>query len=132
MAAPGKPGVTVTGATELRRALRRFDDRVTDIDPVAVDAAEIIEARALELVPVMDGVLRGSIRVEGYQGGAVVEAGGDNVPYAWVIHFGWKGHGIEPQPFLYDASDERYQAVLAKYDDKVDKEIRRLDREAPK
>ena len=38
------------------------------------------------------------------------------MPYAGPMHFGWRARAIDPNPFLYDALDERRDEVVAAYE----------------
>lgn len=116
--APGK--VEIEGLGDLRRALKGLEDGVADLKAINLQAAQIVADQAESLVPVGSGALRDSIRAAGQAGAGVVRAGKTSVPYAGVIHFGWPGHNIEPQPFLYDALDERRRQVLDVYDKALD------------
>jgi hypothetical protein len=51
--------------------------------------------------------------------------------YAGVIHFGWPRHNIEPQPFLYDALDKRFDEVTKLYELRIAALVQKLDRETP-
>ncbi len=51
--------------------------------------------------------------------------------YAGVIHFGWPRHNIEPQPFLYDALDKRFDEVVRVYEKRITDLVHKLDRETP-
>lgn len=128
----GRAAVEVEGGPELRRAFRKYGDRVDDLKDVHRDAAGIVEAEAETLVPVLTGTLRDTIRTSGTRSGAAVIAGRNRtVPYAGPIHFGWRVRNIEPQPFLYDALDRRRGEVIQRYQEGVDELIHRFDREAP-
>jgi hypothetical protein len=129
--AGGKAGVEVEGAKELRKALKRMDGRLDDLKDTHKAAAEIVAAAARPLVPVRTGALLSSLRTDRRASGASVLAGRSRIPYAGVIHFGWPGHNIEPQPFLYEALDARREEVAEAYDRKIGELVRRLDREAP-
>lgn len=110
-----KPSLTVTGADDLRKALRQFDDGTADLKKTHADAAKIVEERAVQLVPRRSGALAGSIRSTGQARQGVVRSGRASVPWAGPIHFGWPARNIAPQPFLYDALDERSGEVIAAY-----------------
>lgn len=129
--ARSQPTVQIEGARELRKALKRTDDRLDDLKDLHKRAAEPVADEARELVPVAEGDLRDSIRQDRRAAGAAVLAGRRAVPYAGVIHFGWPAHGIEPDPFLYDAADHRAADVRAAYAAGVDDLLRKLDREMP-
>ena len=126
-----KPGIEVEGGPQLRRAFKKLGDRASDLTQLHGDIGEIVEETAAELVPVASGRLRDSIRHTKRKTGATVLAGRRSVPYAGPIHFGWRARNIEPQPFLYDAIDDRRGEILARYNDTVDGLVRRFDVEAP-
>lgn len=130
---PGRrgPAVVVEGGPQLRRALRRMGDGLDDLKDAHHDAGELVADEARAIVPVDEGALQGSIRANRRANGADVLAGSARVPYAGPIHFGWAAHGIEPDPFLYDALDRRRDAVRDAYDKGVSDLVRRFDREAP-
>lgn len=115
-----KPTITIEGARRLRKALRSVDGGVDDLKSTHAESAQIVERRAAELVPRRSGALGGSIRSSGQAAGGVVRSGRARVPYAGVIHFGWAARNISPQPFLYDALDDRRTEVLDVYAARVD------------
>jgi hypothetical protein len=127
-----RAGVEVEGAPELRRAFRKLGDRADDLKGVHREAAELVADRAESLVPRLTGRLAGTIRTSAGKTGSAVLAGRSLVPYAGPIHFGWRARNIEPQPFLYDALDDRREAILDRYADAVESMVHRFDREAPK
>lgn len=116
--------IRVEGARELRRALKNIDGGTTDLKTVHADAAALVEQRAAQIVPRRSGHLEASIRSSGQARQGIVRAGKASVPYAGVIHFGWPAHNIAPQPFLYDALDQRATEVVDLYEKRVDKLIR--------
>ena len=129
--AAGKPAVQVTGAKELRRALKTMDHRLDDLKDVHSDAGELVASRARQLVPYLSGALGESIRTDRRATGASVLAGRSRIPYAGPIHFGWPGHNIEPQPFLYEALEDRREDVANLYALGIEVLVEKLDRETP-
>lgn len=128
----GRAAVEVDGAPELRRAFRKLDGRLDDLKDLSRDAAEVVEDRADKLVPVLTGKLRGTLRTTASaKVGAVLAGGRTMVPYAGPIHFGWRARNIAPQPFLYDALDDRRDEVVRVYSEGVANLVHRFDREAP-
>lgn len=79
------------------------------------ELAEDITTDARSLVRVESGRLRSSIRPGATARTGLVRAGGRNVPYAAVQHFGWARRNISPDPYLYDALDERRDEVADRY-----------------
>jgi len=77
-----------------------FDDAM---EPAARAIGVLVASAARARTPVLSGRLRGTVRptvVDRTTGG--VEWG---TPYGGVIHFGWAGHNIAPQPFARDAAN---------------------------
>jgi hypothetical protein len=102
-------------------------DGLTDLKATHGEAAEIVEDRATAIAPRRTGRLAADIRSSGQAAGGVVRAGRARVRYAGVIHFGWAAHNIEPQPFLYDALDDRRDEVVAAYNDGVKRLLKKND-----
>lgn len=123
--------VRIEGHREVRRRIRQITD---DLDQKAAkgelkrinqEAAELVAMRAEMLVPVRSGRLRDTIRAAGTQKSGRVRAGFKRVPYAGPIHFGWASRGIVPQPFLYQALDQRRLEVFLHYDQQLESLIKK-------
>ena len=128
---PGQPAVQVKGAKELRRALKHMDADVKDLRDINLAAARVVSDRADDLAPKRTGRLSRSVRATATKSRGNVVAGSRMVPYAGPIHFGWRARNIEPQPFLYDALDDRREQVADRYEAEVERLVNRLDRETP-
>jgi hypothetical protein len=109
------PAIEVEGLAELSTTLRKLGEGIDDLKGAGLAAATIVAEAAQSIAPVESGGLAGSIRPAGQAKGGVVRAGSAGRPYAGPIHFGWAGHGIEPQPFLYEAADSRVDEVADAY-----------------
>ena len=107
--------IKATGVKELRRALRRMGDDLEDLKALNLDVATLVSDRAKDIVPRRTGTLADTIRPAGTKTAGRVRAGFKRVPYAGVIHFGFPARGIQPQPFLYDALDQRRGEVFDAY-----------------
>jgi hypothetical protein len=142
--AAGGARIQVTGAKELRAALRKMGNDLEGLKNIHLNAAAVVMREALSLVPVMTGNLKNTIRPGATDSRAFVTAGNNvarrtrnstldfgGVPYAGVIHFGWPKHNIEPQPFLYDAIDKRRNEVVGLYEVRVAELVERVGRETP-
>ena len=126
-----RPAIEVEGGAQLRRAFARFDERLSDLREMYRGIGELVAGEARDLVPRLSGRLADTIRPSQRKTGASVYVGGARAVYAPPIHFGWRKRNIEPQPFLYDAIDDRRGEILARYNDTVDGLVRRFDVEAP-
>jgi len=121
---------TMQGDKEFKRMLSALDAKFDDLKKFHLDLAELVMARALSRAPVRTGRLRETIRASGTKTAGRVRAGFKRVPYAGPVHFGWAtrpnlargqiGGPIMPNPFLYEALDERRNEVIQAYFDKVD------------
>lgn len=107
--------IKATGVKELRRELRRMGDDLEDLKALNLDVATLVSDRAKDIVPRRTGNLADTIRPAGTKTAGRVRAGFKRVPYAGVIHFGFPGRRIQPQPFLYDALDQRRGEVFDAY-----------------
>ena len=126
----GQPNsLKIQGAKELRRKISMLDGDFEDLKALNYDVAKVVADKAYNLAPLGTGKnagrLRETIRAAGTKTGGRVRAGLAKVPYAGPIHFGWatrpdsskgwRGGPIAPNPFLYDALDDRRHEVLDTY-----------------
>ena len=109
--AAGKPAVRVKGAAEFRAAMKRMGADLSDLTAINRQAAETVAGTARDKAPRLTGALESSIRAGATRTRGTVKAGSRAIPYAGVIHFGWPAHNISPQPFIYDALDERVDLI---------------------
>jgi len=118
--------VRIDGADELRRAIRRLKDRELgrQLRETNLSAAQIVATEALPYVPVRTGRLKASVRALSAHRDATGVAGGGNVPYAAIIHWGGRGH--HARPFLYDAAARAQSRVVDKYEHDIDILVRRV------
>ena len=107
--------IKATGVKELRRELRRMGDDLEDLKALNLTVATMVAERAKDIVPRRTGNLADTIRPAGTKTAGRVRAGFKRVPYAGVIHFGFPARRIQPQPFLYDALDQRRGEVFDAY-----------------
>ena len=117
--------VKALGMRELRKNLSMLDDDFEDLKELHLDLAKMVADRAEALAPVRTGRLKETIRASGTKTAGRVRAGFKRVPYAGPVHFGWPtrpndakrwlGCPIQPNPFLYDALDQRYNKVFEAY-----------------
>lgn len=132
---PDAVRVEVTGAVELRKALKRMGGDLKDLTKVNREAADKVAAEARPRAPRLTGALAASVKARATQKAGRVEAGsnrlGRPVVYAGPIHFGWFRRNIDPQPFIYDALDARRDEVVSRYQRRVDELVTRVGRETP-
>ena len=116
------PAVAIyVDSAKLQKALKEVGpEMIAELKEGNKALGEIVGDRARQLVPVRSGALQKTIKAAKAAGGANVNAGTPRrtsiVPYAGPIHFGWRARDIDPNPFLYDALDERRDEVVAAYE----------------
>lgn len=109
--------VRTTGLAKTARALEKAGADSTDMKQLMHDIGMLIVTASQP--PVLTGRLKASIRAGRGKTKAVVRAGGANVPYAPVIHYGWAARNIEPQPYLLIALERERGDVFQKLDDGI-------------
>jgi hypothetical protein len=109
--------IKIEGIRELNRSLKDFE-RDIRLAPTRInrEAAKDVAATAKAIVPRRSGRLAGSIKPGASGSTAYVKTG---LVYSPVIHFGWPKHNISPNPFLYNALDQRRADVLALYEKRM-------------
>ncbi len=106
-------GVQVSGAKELRKALRTLPKEYRrELATIHKKAVKPVVDTAKTLAPRQSGRLAGSIRALGSQTMGRAAVGKKSVPYAGVIHYGWPARNITAQPFLEEALSRRQKDVL--------------------
>lgn len=120
--------IKVTGARELRKAIKQAEDQDLkgELKGAYREAAQIIVQGSKLRVPHRSGALEGSIRPLGGVTSAIVAAGRASVPYAGPIHFGWPARGIEPQPFIHDTIKDDWRKVYKTFTDAIDNVTRKI------
>lgn len=125
------PAIRIDGGRKLRKAFRDIGDDMTEVKALHKELGEIVAGAAKTKVPVRSGRLKRDIRPSGTKTAAAVKSGNNrksgpsSIPYAPAIHFGWARRGIRPQPYLYEALDERKAQVVDRYEREVRSIIRR-------
>lgn len=123
-----KPAIKVEGLNSLTRQMKTLEGDVTSaIKELNAELAADVADTARRKVPRRSGALAGSIRSSGQAKTGVVRAGSSSVPYANPIHFGWAKRNIRPQPFLYDALDERRDDVIRRWSQELQKLVNKVD-----
>ena len=144
-----KPGVHVVGLKEFTRDVKKLGDAaVNDLKAAHEAAAKIVYEAAKPKAPVHGSVsvisskpywqkpghaagnMAKTLRYSGTQRGGFVRAGKKLVPYAGPVHFGWPsrpnianrwfGGPIKPNPFLFEALDERREEVARAFERYID------------
>lgn len=111
------------GLDELRRALRKYGGKelAAALRVANKEAAEdVVLPQARAEAPERSGNLKGSLKALARQTDARIKGGSARVPYAAVIHFGWKARNIAPNPFVYRAVAKRSREFNGVYQKKMD------------
>lgn len=114
----------IKGLKEVNRALKSLSAATkNDLKQTHREAGHIVAIAAIRYTPVRTGRLAASIRSNPTQRMGRVAIGNPSTPYAGPIHFGWPNRRIKPQPFVYEALDERRDQVLRVYEQRIDQLI---------
>lgn len=114
--------VEVENLGQTIRQIKAIDPKlVEELKGANREIAEDVTQVARGLVRIDSGRLQASIRPGATARTGLVRAGRGSVPYAAVQHFGWPARNISPDPFLYDALDERREEVERRYLDALNK-----------
>jgi len=119
----GRGNVKIEGITKIQRQIREFDANAQDdLKVIHLENAKIVAAVAGRLVPYKTGKLAESVRAGALKNSGVVRAGfaKKDPVYAGPIHFGWPKRRITPNPFIYDAIDQRKQEIIDNYVKAID------------
>lgn len=103
-------------------------DGVEDLRDVGTSAAKLIADRAYQQAPEQSGGLKADIRTFASKKNAGVRVGRKRLPYAGPIVGGHgsaeapraQGGYVTPNPFIFDAGDDRAQAVFDAYHEFTD------------
>lgn len=120
----GRGNVKIEGITRVQRDIRRFDENAqADLKVIHLENAKVVAEVAGRLVPFKTGKLADSVRAGALKNSGVVRAGfaRRDPLYAGPIHFGWPKRRIVPNPFIYDALDQRKQEVIDNYIKGIDR-----------
>lgn len=125
----GQGRLQIAGLREVLRDLRALGvDSRERMKETHRQAGNVVAQKAVSLAPVRTGQLATTIISAPTQYQGRVRAGrGQSIPYAGPIHFGWPARRIKPQPFIYDALDERREEVLTIYADRIGELIEQHD-----
>jgi len=111
--------IKTDGLSKLNRAMTAAGIDAEDNRELMFRLGQIVAEEAKRLVPVRTGTLREAIRPGRGKTKAVVRAGFRSVPYAPVIHYGWSDRGIQPQPYLLQALQNKREYVIAAFEDGI-------------
>lgn len=131
-------GITVEGAAQLRRTLKRAGDDLKDLKKANAKAADIAARASAALAPKRSGRLKSTIRSSGTKTEGVLRAGTARAPYAAAVHWGrrwWpnKTHPksrpapMTPQPFLSDGARNSEGQWIRVYEKDLEDIIARIE-----
>ncbi len=128
--AGGQVVATVEGLRQLRSALRRAGDDLSDFRDANADVARVAGQAAQVDAPHRTGTLAGSVRWSGTKTQAIVRAGSARVPYAGPIQWGWPARHIRPALFVTQAASRTEPQWLDLFMDAINRIIDKIGQEA--
>lgn len=120
--------VKVIGIRELMREMRAAGVGLEDMKEANAAAALIVTLYAQQTAPKRTGRLAASGRGSRSKGKATVTFGRKGrVPYAEVIHWGWRRRNIRANRWVYRAVDETEPIWIAVYDRAAQKILDKIE-----
>ena len=120
--------VTVVGARELRKSMKKAELSLKDMTAIHKHIATIVAEEAKKRAPVRTGTLRKTIRPTATQSAAIVRVGNNKrVPYAMPIHWGWPSRNVKKNPFVSHAAQATEPRWTAYYLKQVDEILSRIE-----
>ena len=121
-----EPGVTVRvmGARELRRALKKAGENMSELRTAHKNAGLTVANAARGRAPRRTGRLDASVKSKPTTTKARV---GSNLVYAAPIHWGWPDRNISPNPWLWSAAKETEATWIADYEREIQAIIRKVE-----
>lgn len=131
-------GITVEGAAQLRRTLRRAGSDLKDLKDANAKAAKIAAQASAALAPKRSGRLAATIRSSGTKTQGILRAGAARAPYANAVHWGRKWwpnktspratrSTMRPQPFLSDGARNSEGQWIRVYEQDLEEIIHRIE-----
>ena len=120
-------GKAMSGANFRRQLEAVGDEALDDLKTANLEGVEQVLAEALRRVPVglrtdrhhKSGRLKATIKGSASKVRGSVRVGAKRTPYVFPIHFGWAARNITPNPFLYEALDDRRDEVKEAYESQI-------------
>ena len=120
--------VTVTGARELRKSMKKAELSLKDMTAIHKHIATVVATEAKRRAPVRTGALRKSVRPAATQTAAIVRVGSNKrVPYAMPIHWGWPSRNVKKNPFVSHAAQATEPIWTKYYLQEVDKILSKIE-----
>lgn len=98
-----RAAVKIEGLRTLQRQLKAAGLDLKDLKDAHQRVVEVVVRDAEQRVPRRTGRLAGTLRGSATPNMSIVRAGRAAVPYAAPIHWGWRAHNIQQNPYLLDA-----------------------------
>ena len=119
--------VVVTGVKETINALNLFVKDIEANQSLNREIGSTLSQKASAIAPKRTGALSRSVGFEASSNKATIFAGSAAVPYAGVIEYGWPQRNREAKPFLNPAVNNNMGFVVNKYDEEIQKSIKRYN-----
>ena len=120
--------VRITGARELRRALKKAGGDLGELTTLHREVGRVVLARGESTAPRRTGDLAASLRSSPTRTKARVTS---RLPYAAPIHWGVPARGINPRPWLSDAAVQTESTWADLYRRKVEELITEVENSTP-
>lgn len=110
--------IVLSGDDRLQRELVAGQRALADMKSTHAKAAQVIQRAALPGTPRRTGRLAASQKVTAGPTEGMVTS---HLVYAPVIHWGWRAHNIDPQPWLSKAAQSSQPQWLNVYEREIER-----------
>lgn len=125
--------VQVANLNKFIRAMKKLGMNTQDLSGATTRIRSLVVPPAISGAPVKTGRLRNTVKARKYPNKVEVQAGNNTtVPYANPIHWGWKVRNIEPNPWIEEIRDAKFDAVVEIFIEETNKVIKKAEQETGK
>ena len=119
--------VSITGVKETQVVLQKLAKELESNIELNKELSTTLAQKASNMAPRLTGALASSVVGNPSAEKAQILAGSDAVPYAGVIEYGWPAKNIQARPYLTTAVNQNMGYIVEKYNDSIEKAIKKYD-----
>jgi len=119
--------ITITGVKEVKDTLDKLGSDLESNIELNKELSATLSQKASALAPRLTGALASSVQGNPSAEKAQILAGSAAVPYAGVQEYGWPEKNINAQPYLRPAVHNNLGYIIEKYNDSIQKAIKKYD-----
>lgn len=119
--------VEITGVKEITDTINKLAKDLESNTELNKELSSTLSQKASAMAPRLTGALASSVKGNPSAEKAQILAGSAAVPYAGVQEYGWPEKNINAQPYLRPAVHNNMGYIIEKYNDSIQKAIKKYD-----